>query len=431
MKKKIFGMFTMVLSILCIPTIIMASEAKIGDTEYDSLADAYSAATAGDKIVLLSDANLSGTLTVSKNLTIDLNGHDIIASNKVININGAKLELTGSGTVKESAPYYGAIHLVGTTDESITDYSHVVVGKDVTLEAWAPIFISFVPNTNKACGVVADIYGTLNSVKDIDGYTGHGIYINGTVQNKTCYPVINVKDGAVITSEGAGIYAAGYGEFNIGAANITGFESGIAVKSGTINLTNTNIKSTGPASNPTGNNNGINESGAAIQIESNPGYAGDIKININGGNYESENGHAIIEYASKDTVTETSVSEFKITDGNFISAEDSDTINVSDLFKRAIPKFIEGGTYSSDVADYVLDDLDVKVVNGKYVVGDEDTTVSETTNTTATNTNKSTNNEIKNPNTLDNKASLIIIMIVSSIVLITTFTILKRKYNRS
>jgi hypothetical protein len=46
-----------------------ANVAKIGDTEYATLADAVSAAKAGDTITFLT--NITGDVTIGKNLTID------------------------------------------------------------------------------------------------------------------------------------------------------------------------------------------------------------------------------------------------------------------------------------------------------------------------------------------------------------------------
>lgn len=57
--------------------------AKIGDHEYATLADAVNAAESGATITLLSDVALDSTLTLDKNLILDLNGHIISNSDKL------------------------------------------------------------------------------------------------------------------------------------------------------------------------------------------------------------------------------------------------------------------------------------------------------------------------------------------------------------
>ena len=63
-------------------TIIPAA-AKVGDVCYGSFDAAFAAAQAGDTITMLADATLTGKLTVSKAVTIDGNGHSIIANHTV------------------------------------------------------------------------------------------------------------------------------------------------------------------------------------------------------------------------------------------------------------------------------------------------------------------------------------------------------------
>lgn len=55
----------------------VAKEAKIGNTEYATLAEAIEKAQAGDTIVLLKDIVVTKTIKISKKLTLDLNGKTI------------------------------------------------------------------------------------------------------------------------------------------------------------------------------------------------------------------------------------------------------------------------------------------------------------------------------------------------------------------
>ena len=129
---------------------------------------------------------------------------------------------------------------------------------------------------------------------------GIGIYVNGSINDEINSPVININSDSQINSTGVGLYLAGSSIVNIDNASITGEESAISIKSGTLNIKSGTFYCSGKDNTPTpGNNNGANPSGATIQIESNSGYAGNIEINISGGSFTSKNSHVIYEYIGK------------------------------------------------------------------------------------------------------------------------------------
>lgn len=76
--------------------------AKIGDQEYATLADAVEAAESGATITLLNDVALDSTLTLGKNLILDLNGHVIsngnnLGTNYLVKVaNGAEVSIIGN-----------------------------------------------------------------------------------------------------------------------------------------------------------------------------------------------------------------------------------------------------------------------------------------------------------------------------------------------
>ena len=344
-KKIIF-------SLLCfIPVIVSASVTplvRIGGRFYDTLEDAVNAAPNNSTLTLISNIDLKDTLDINKNITIDLNGNNITAKEKVFQVKGGFLTLSGKGTVKETEPNYGAIMLIGSSEPTNEKYSGVRVGKDVILEGWSGIFINH--ESGKSYGVNAYLEGKINAVNDTSGGTGIGIYINGNIKHTTNYPVINIGDNAKITSTGNGIYMAGYMELNVDGGYIQGDESGIGMKAGILNINDGTIISTGSDETPSqGNNNGINASGTAIQIESNPNYAGNMKINIKDGLIKSKNSYAVYEYIGKG---ETSlVNTINISSGQVESGKDN--FYLSNSFNEKHPYFIEGGLYSSDPSDYL------------------------------------------------------------------------------
>ena len=61
-------------------TTLSESEAAIGETEYETLAEAVAAAQAGNTIKLLKDVTLSQTVTITQNITIDGDRHSITSN---------------------------------------------------------------------------------------------------------------------------------------------------------------------------------------------------------------------------------------------------------------------------------------------------------------------------------------------------------------
>ena len=374
MKKfKRLVLTTLLLVIILVPT-------KTSALEFTEVKDAealISALEEGKNIKLTSDIlNVDKTLLINKEITIDLNGNNIsFTKNNSFEVIGGNLTLTGKGTVKEEVPYYGAVMLRGSANKDDINYSTLTVEKDVTLEGWSPIFINQLNGVNKvrdSYGVTVNLYGTLNGVADSTGDRGHGIYVNGNIQHKENYPVINIYDGAKITTPGDGIYAAGYAKWNIEGATING-AIGIGAKSGIFNLKNVYIKATDPYMDPKYWGNGIYSNGAAIQIESNNGYAGAIEITIDGGKYESVNAYAIHHYlASKNGESvNNSLENLTIKNGTFIGGKDNIAIDVVAGEKIAIT----GGTYSSSVAKYITDEYVESKLENNYVVAKKEVTV--------------------------------------------------------
>lgn len=300
-------------------------EAVIGNKGYQTLEAAVAATNdTTDKIVLLDNIELNKTLVISdgKSISIDLNGYEICGTNTVIKVENASLDLVGEGKIIETDNAgYGALVLYGSDDPEAEDYTTVCVGKDVELSGWSGISIKQTTPNKNAYGVVVDVYGTLKGHVDGNGLVGSGMFINGQIKNtEGNYPVINIYSGANLSSEiGSGIYAAGYAEWNVEGATISGPSAAIGIKSGILNISGTaSILCDGENTTPTeGWSNGINSSGAAIQIESNSDYAGNIEITISGDSkITSENGYSIYEYLA-DNINSTKVKSIKIEGGYF------------------------------------------------------------------------------------------------------------------
>lgn len=123
----------------------------------------------------------------------------------------------------------------------------------------------------------------------------YGIVGNGNRHNTE----ITINGGIVkgnAEGDNSAIYHPQTGILNINGGTVIG-DTGIAIKSGTLNMNGGEIIATGVDNSPAeGYSNGVEATGAAIQIESNTDYAGDIKLNFNGGKVTSGQGIALYEY---------------------------------------------------------------------------------------------------------------------------------------
>ena len=329
---------------------------------YTDLANAVAEIRSGETITLLNDITLSSTLTINTGaaFTIDLNGHDIEATQCVIMVERGNVSFTGEGTIAETFPYLGAINIKGSNDSGDVNYTTVTVDKDVTLVAWAPVFItpnesSGVPN---AYGVTVNIEGTLKSVRDRGGSNGHGIYINGQIKSLVNAPVINVS-GANVTSEGYGIYAAGYATWNIKDSSITGKVTGVEIRAGVMNISGSSqIIGLESPTTVEANGNGTTTCGAGIAVaQHTTGLP--IELTISGGTisgytalYESnpqKNGQSLVDKIN-----------ISISGGEFKIIEGGDTA----VYSEDKASFITDGSYDSSVAEYVSDSMKYELNNG-------------------------------------------------------------------
>lgn len=112
--------------------------AQIGSKKYETLADAIRLATKGKTITLLTDVEQNTQLTISKDITLDLNGKTIKNTkdiwgdnaNAILSItNGAKVTITGDGTIdaKENDCYTINVVKGDLTIENGTFYGNVSV----------------------------------------------------------------------------------------------------------------------------------------------------------------------------------------------------------------------------------------------------------------------------------------------------------------
>ena len=317
------------------------------------------------------EVTLSGEVSITDTKTLNLNGKTL-NSTKTITVNGGKLTITGNGKVVtteadplihvlnggtltlengtyESTTYYGAaIQVTGAaTDTEVK--TKVNIAKGVSVTANYPVFIP----KQGGFGVVVDVYGKLHSITTTQGTTtkyGAGLYINGQLNSTTGnVPVINVYEGASVTAQDStAVYAAGFGIWNISGGYFEGTEA-LSIKGGEFYITGGTFKANGKyVEDPTANNNGSEDTGSAISITGNDGYAGNIVLEISNATVTSENGYAVYETITNAVQPAVVEGGVKIFSGNFEG-------KVGDVKADNITEFIEGGTFSEELDKKYLD----------------------------------------------------------------------------
>ena len=343
------------------------------DTYYEYPYAALTEAADGDTVRLLRDVTGLQTISVTggKAITIDLNGHSIsFAFQKYFYVENGSLTLTGEGTVSEQNNFYwyAPVMIQGSTDPNAeVGYSEVVIESSVVLKGWAGIFIDNSDAVSGcAYGVKVDFDGTIISGRDTANDAGHGIYVNGSI-NKVAEnaPVIEVSGD--ITSEGDGIYAAGYSHWSITDGTIKA-PLGMEIRAGTLEISGGSIESTGEFVDPGPNGNGTSAgSGVALSIAQHTTKK-PIEVSITGGTLIGP--YAVYQANPQDNDAEA-LAEIKIsvTGGTFVS-DGEESKGVAGIYSENFTGFVQGGQFASIPYEYLSDEVDVAVdAEGNAYVG--------------------------------------------------------------
>lgn len=295
--------------------------AKVGDTSYYTMDEAFKAQTAsGEPIVLLRDYTTgsvfnSGTI----DRTVDLAGHTWTCTGK--DANSAAFEINNSGvtlTVKN--------------------------GKVVSSQ-----LVGLIPS---AMG------GTIkydNSSLEFEGVemttTAHsGIETNGNNTNDT----VTLRNSTLNVPNGFGIYFPSSGTLTIDNSKINAKTMGVQVCSGSLNISGagTAITVSGDGIDKTINDGAI-EDGAAISIVNRTGYKGLSEITVKDGKFTAKGTNAAVKaYNWKDLTPSdfTQNDKVSVSGGTFSSAVDE-----SLCAEGFIPTQNADGTYGVKEGKYVAE----------------------------------------------------------------------------
>lgn len=309
-----------------------------------SAAEFKEAVKVANKVILEQKIELESSAIITNGavITIDLNGYDITAPSKVLNIANAKVDFVGSGKIYETEDnQFGALLLSGS-NEDVANYTVVNIGEQVVLAGWSGIFVAKdIAGGYKNYGIVVNCKGTLqNPGMESHNTAGHGAYINGSNKNTNGnVPKFNFE-GSTFSSKGVGIYAAGYAEWKLDNCNITGAETAIEIRAGKMTIDGGNYTSTKNPFEVAPNGSGTTTSGAALGISQ---HTTDLPIDVivNGGTFTGA--YAIWE---KDVENQTALDKIKLTvnGGTFNGA----------IYSQNNKKCLVGGTYDDASAlDYM------------------------------------------------------------------------------
>jgi len=398
-RKLIVIILALVMAVGLLPAVTLPAmalpamnDASIGDTQYATLEEAVTTAQSGETVKVLRDINLTNAINIAadKSLTLDLNGYTVsrtidsgstVLERGVITITGGNLTVvdssaeaggrisginglktargvcisSGSLTLESGTIYgqYAGIYEYGNTayDHSTSISSVVTIeGGNLTGDFFG-IYLA---------GMGAELHVTGGTISGTDSDSA-AISGNGSVNEGTNInygdTVINISDG-VITAGGAAIYHPQSGTVTISGGTFTG-GSTLSIKDGTWTISGGTFTANGTFADPAAaNNNGSEDTGAALSITSNPAYAGPTKgdyisMDISGGTFISENGYALYEGIAVNSnvpIADASfVTTFSISGGMFAGAAGKDAVSIN----AYTGKTITGGYFTSDPLNHV------------------------------------------------------------------------------
>lgn len=302
--------------------------AKIGDTAYYTMDEAFQAVKEGETITLLRDYTTGAEqYSGSKSFAIDLNGKTWTYTGT--NTNHAAFEINHSDvtlTVKNGTVVSNS--MVGLIPSAMG------VGSTITYDNAGLVFEGVTMTAN-----------------------GHsGIETNGNNTNDT----VTLKNSTLNVPNGFGIYFPSSGTLTIDNSTINAKTMGVQVCAGSLNISGdqTAITVTGDAV-PKTENDGAIQDGAAISIVNRTGYKGLDKIEVTGGKFKSNGTNAAIkayDWANNTESTFTANDKVAVSGGTFTSA-----VKEEYCAPGYIPTTNSDGTYGVKEGVYVA-----KVDNVKY-----------------------------------------------------------------
>ena len=331
--KKFISVLLSLLMVFSLCLSVSADDgkvAKIGDKEYSTLQEAIDAGE-GETVVLISNVDISnGGVRVNTNTTLDLNGHlikvansingNIAVNNNLTLIDSSDVKCDGTGTGKI---YTETAYIYGEFDKVIISVNN---GATFTMKSGLIDTASFTDN-NKDEGQFAigfpDTYIEEATVIIDGGHVKAGWYAvsgNGNNDEKGADQNIIVNGGILESTSDYAIYHPHKGTTTINDGVVYGASGGVAINRGNLVVNGGTITSKGVGSTGTWGDGTGGLANAAVNINAFYG-ATDVKLNK----------------------------------GKFIAERNAISLIKNSKFPSSLT--ITGGTYSSNISEYLSDDL--------------------------------------------------------------------------
>ena len=270
--------------------------ARVGNTSYYTMEEAFQAQKTGETIVLLRDYTTASTFNSgSIDRVVDLNRHTWTYTGTRMNdaafeINNPNVTLTVKNGTIISNSLVGVIPSASEMDGTIIAYDNA--------------------------GLVFDgVAMTSNG--------GSGIETNGNNTNDS----VTLKNSTLNVPNGFGIYFPSSGTLTIDNSTINAKTMGVQVCSGELNINAGSAITVSGDAVPKAENDGAIQDGAAISIVNRPGYKGLSNIVITGGTFTAKAGNDAIkayDWVNKVESTFTKADLVAVSGGTFSSEVEKD-----------------------------------------------------------------------------------------------------------
>lgn len=239
--------------------VVVIADTESGVGVFTNLSDAFANVKSGGIVKLVSDVTVDSTITVTKNVELDLNGKTITGNGSpIFYFDEGVSSITGSGKIVISnLPESKIAICVG---DPSTKSSSLTIGKDVVIESNQYGIVAFGPNVS----IVID--GTVTT-KDCSAVSGNG--------SKGLAPSDITINGKVTTENGPAVYHPQNGKLTVNGTVIGGIEA----KAGSIIINDgATVESNSKTLTHVPNGNGTSTDGYAIAIVSNDAYDGPASL---------------------------------------------------------------------------------------------------------------------------------------------------------
>jgi len=331
--KKCLGLFTLAFALLFAITVkVSAAEVSVADEATLETC----VATAENVCKLSADVELTHSLEVGEEVTIDLNGFDIVAKDGmtddslIIVLHGGTLTIKGEGSVTATNTNASARIAVKMTKAGNTE--------------------TFI-NANPATLVLES--GTLEG-------SSFGISGNGNPDRVNTNVTIN---GGVVNGD-TGIYHPQSGKLTVNGGEVIG-KTGIEMRAGELTVKGGTITGTAVPTVTNENGNGTTTTGAGIAIVQHTTEK-ELSAVVEGGTVKGYTAlyHNNTENNSDEAAAKVSLN---VTGGTFEATNEG----TNAIYSDAKENFIEGGEFKGAVDEkFVSEDLETKVIDGVTYIGE-------------------------------------------------------------